>query len=213
MNNLLKYLPWVLCVIIAMLWLSCAQEWARERGRAEDNLAAAMDSTRYYKNRLGTETATVKTLQLDKSQLQNLIIKKDAQLKVLAKDFAQVKTVVKWRGGVRIDSIPVPFSVPVTCEFTRSDSVVSKHYRFDYTVNQAGLQLENISIPDTTIVLTGTKRKWFLGKQTLTTDVTHTNPYMKTVDITSAELVVPEPWYKKWYIWLAAGLLGGALIK
>lgn len=213
METVKKYFPWVLCVVMAMLWLSCAQEWVRERGRANDNLAAAMDLTRYYKNRLDGETATVKTLQLDKNQLRALVIQKDARINALTKEFANVKTVVQWRGGVRVDSIPVPFAVPVPCDFTRTDTVATKHYSFAYRVNQDGLRVDNIAFPDTVTVITGTKRKWFLGKETLTTDVTHSNPHVKANGITAAELVVVQPWYKKWYVWLAAGAVAGALIK
>lgn len=59
---------------------------------------------------------------------------------------------------------------------------------------------------------TGTKRKWFLGKETLTTDITSDNPYLKVTEITSAEVTVPTPWYKKWYVWAAVGAAGGFFI-
>jgi len=81
-----------------------------------------------------------------------------------------------------------------------------------YRVTNDSLQVPQFTTHTETAVMTGTKRKWFLGKQTLVTDVTNTNPHITVTGITSAELAVPEPWYRKWYFWGGLGVLGGVLI-
>ena len=60
-----------------------------------------------------------------------------------------------------------------------------------------------------TTIITGSKRKWFLGKEIYTTDITNSNPHIEITQLKAAEVIIPEPWYKKWYVWFAAGLAGG----
>jgi hypothetical protein len=52
-----------------------------------------------------------------------------------------------------------------------------------------------------------------LGKESLITDVTNTNPHITVSKLKSLEVVVPSPWYKKWYVWLGAGLIGGMVAR
>lgn len=207
-------IPWALCLMLAVAFLLSLQKCSEEIGRADDNLAALTDTVKHFKNKLGTQTASIKTLQLTKKQLQDNFIKKDAELKLLAKEFASIKSVVRYQTITEIDTILVLFKERIPCDFTpKIDSVKTKYYSFAYKLDPAGLQLNKIIIPNEATILTGFKRKWFLGKQTLTTDVTNSNPYIQVTGITSADVVIPEPWYKKWYVWLAAGLVTGAFIK
>ena len=53
----------------------------------------------------------------------------------------------------------------------------------------------------------------FLGKQTITTDIANTNPFISIKNIQSVEITTPEPWYKKWYVWLAGGIAGGVILS
>ena len=70
-----------------------------------------------------------------------------------------------------------------------------------YTVTPDSLTIAPLSVFTETAVITGYKRKWFLGKESLVTEVTHTNPYITTPKINSAEVILPSQWYKKWFIW------------
>lgn len=207
-----NYIPWIISVILAVLLFASLQECSRRGNNQDDNLNALTDSIKYYKNRLGTETASKATLQLSNSQMKEYILKKDKELAELSKEFANVKTVIKTKTELKIDTILIPYDVPVPCDFKRTGEVKDKWYRFMYTSNQNGLKIDSLTIPTKITAITGTKRKWFLGKETLTTDITSDNPYLKVNDITSAEVTIPTPWYKKWYVWAAVGAAGGFLI-
>lgn len=202
-----------LCVILLMLLLLSECKRRAEKVKSEANLTAVFDTVKHYKNKIGTQSATITTLQLDKRLFHDLVLKKDIELKQLTREFSTVNSIVKIKTVTRLDTIYVPFKEEIDCAFRVEDTIDTKHYSFNYEVDSAGLRLTNFKIPNQTTVFTGYKRKWLLGEQTLTTDITNSNPYIQTENIISAEIVIPEPWYKKWYVWLAAGLLAGAMVK
>lgn len=177
------------------------------------NMAALTDSVTHYKNALGTQTASMATLQLSEKQAKDLLLKKDAQLAALVKEFAKIKTVVKYTTVTKYDSIPIVYHDTVPCVFERAGIVEKDWYSFAYKSTQGGVTLLNLTVPDTVTAITGIKRKWFLGKETLTTDITNANPNVTVTSIKAAEIKVPAPVYKKWWVWLAVGLAGGVLIK
>lgn len=203
------------CAII-ILAIAVAATWSvgkKNQKIANANLLAAQAATQAYQNRLGTTTATIQTLQLSNAQMKDAVIGLNSNLKALASEFSSVKNIVIASDYTKIDTVQVTFRDTVPCNFLRRDSVREKWYGFNYKVNQHGLSITNLVIPDTLTVLLGMKRKWLLGKQTITTDITHSNPFASTTYIKSAQVVDPEKWYYKWYVWLAAGLAGGLIIK
>lgn len=203
----------ILCVLLLLLLLASESRRRDDQKISKANMRATFDSITYYKNKLDKQTASVKTFQFDKKSMQNELIKKDAELNVLTKEFASVKSVVKLRTVTKLDTIYVLFTKAIQCEFKQKDSVSKPFYSFGYSIDSTGLEIRDFIIPNEITIITGFKRKWLLGKQTLTTDVTHSNPHIKTENILSAEVIIPEPWYKKWYIWLAAGIVTGTIIK
>lgn len=205
-----KYLPYILCGVLLVLLL---QQRCSGENIVKDNYEALNDSIKYYKNRLGTETATIKTLQADKKTLGILLTDKDKELQELIKEFSSVRNVVKYKDRIIIDTIQVTYTDTLPCpEFERTGAVKNKWYSFRYKSMNDGFTLDSLTIPNEVTVITGVKRKWFLGKQTITTDVTSTNPYIKVTELKAAELEVPSPIYKKWYVWLGIGILGGVIV-
>ncbi len=180
-----------------------------------DNLEAITDSVTYYRNELGTQTAQVKILKLQNRQISEIIIKKDSMFAALAKEFSSVKSVTKFNTITKFDTVYIAHSnawdsLP---HFRLNGKKHNKWFSLNYMVTPDSLTIYPLQVYNKTAVITGFKRKWFLGKETLITEVTHTNPYIETTQLTSAEVTLPSPWYKKWYIWLAAGLAGGLLIE
>lgn len=202
-----------LIVALAVAWLLSMNRCAESQSRSEANAEAMMDTVAHFINKLGTETAGMKTLQLERGQLKKLVLDKDAELKKLAAEFFAVHTVVKSKTITVIDSVYIPYADPVPCVFEKRGIVKHQWYGFNWQSNQNGVQIDSLSFDTETTAIIGIKRKWFWGKETVTTDITNTNPYMKVTEIKAAEVVVPVPWYKKWYVLLAAGAVGGVLMK
>jgi hypothetical protein len=209
-----KYIPHAIILAMAVLLLYSMERCSHHGSALRHNSAALADTVAYFNNAMGTQTATVKTLMAGKQELESIVIARDKQLAQAASHFARVNTVVKYKTSIEVDTVYVAFnakpdSLPA---YNHAGAVFDKWYSFDYNINNRGLQLTNLSLQTETAVVTGIKRKWFLGTQTLTTDVSNTNPYITVIQLQAAEVTLPVPVYKKWYVWLGAGLLGGFIL-
>lgn len=180
---------------------------------SEANITAMADTLSLYQNRLGGKTATIRSLELSNRNFRNTILQNDKKLKALAAEFNQVNTVVKYVAVTKVDTVSIAYPDTIPCSFERTGTLREKWLELDYRADSTGISITNLTLPDTTVIVTGKKRNWFLGKEVLVTDITHSNPYIKVTVIKSAEVTAPSPWYRKWYLWLAAGLVGGLMIK
>lgn len=184
-----------LIFVLAIALFMSIHECKRNEYLTNSKLNALTSKTTSYKNKIGTLTASKKVLQLEKSELKELVFKKDDTLNILRKEFSKVKAIVKTKTVTIIDSIPVPFEIRVPCDFERKGKHLDKWLQFDYAVNQDGFNITNFIIPNEQTTITGFKRKWFLGRQTLTTDITNSNPNIQTTDVQTIQVVVPKRWY------------------
>ena len=203
-------LPALMIILLVMVCYTSRQCYVYKRN-ANVNLIALHDTLRYYNNAIGTQTASIKTLQLEKRQLQE-IITKDKELLLLSKPFTRLQNVVKYNTIAQIDTIRIHYPDSLPCIFERSGKKRNNWYSFNYKSNQRGFEIDSLLTETETTVITGVKRKWILGEQTLSTDISNSNPHIRVTSLKAAEVVLPEPWYKKWYFWLAIGAAGGVLI-
>lgn len=192
----------VILVLVSIVWVQC-----ENNKTANANIDALVSQTEKFRLQNGQLVTTSRTLQLNNKQLKELVINKDSELKELSKKFSKVKTVTNTITVTKIDSVDVPFEVKVPCDFERSDSVIDKYYSFDYAVNQNGLKIKNLTIPDSISIVTGTKRKWFLGKETLVIDITHSNPNIQETSLQHYEVRNKKKWYQT-----DGAKMGGAVI-
>lgn len=200
----------IAALLVALLFAT--NTCARANRKAAEQILALTDTLSHYTNALGTQTSSIRTLQTDKTQLQQMVLSKDNELATLAKSFSKVHSVTKYKTVTVVDTITIQYRDSVPCVFNRKGFVKNSWYSFKYKSDQNGINIDSLQIPNSTSVIIGTKRKWFLGKEMLTTEITHTNPYVTTPQLTSAEILRPTPLYKKWYIWLGIGLAGGVLL-
>jgi hypothetical protein len=213
-----RIIPYALLLFLLVIIVRQCQQNSKIKDLAQANTNTLTDSIRYYTNRLGSQTAMIRTLQLDKQQFESLIIEKDKELSKLAEEFVSVKSVTQAQSEITIDTIAVKFEekIPIgdsAGSFVRSGLIKNKWYTVGYKVTNDSLTLSPFSTLTKTYIITGTKRRWFLGKETLTTEVSYDNPYIKVTEMEAAEIAVHQKWYQKWYVWLAAGLVGGLVIK
>lgn len=199
----------ILIFVLAVALFMSVHECNRNEYLTDSKLNALTSETIHYKNKIGTLTASKNVLKLEKSELKELVYKKDDTLNTLRKEFSKVKAIVKTKTVTIIDSIPVPFEIRVPCDFERKGKHIDKWLQFDYAVNQNGFNISDFTIPNEQTTITGFKRKWFLGKQTYTTDITNTNPFITTVDVQTIEVVVPKRWYDTRLFNISLGVVGG----
>lgn len=152
------------------------------------------------------------TLLLTAEELQENIIDKDHEIKVLSAGFHAVQYVTTIKTITKTDTIKIPFEKPIPCNFVREGAVFKEWFSLGYKVDSLGLTIEPIIIPNKQIIITGFKRKWFLGRTNAVTEVSNTNPLIEIQDVHSFETVVPKHWYDSKILWLTAGLLTGVIL-
>ena len=199
-------------IILIVACFASITKCTNEANLRDNNLSAMSDSISYYKNKLGTVTAEKEVLQLTKDDFEKYQLKNDAKLAALTKEFSKVKQVVIASQKIKIDSILVPFETQIPCEFEVVGDYETEWYNLGYKINQEGLTIEPFNTWNEQTVITGFKRKWFLGKQYMTTDVTNSNPFMQTTEIKTIEVVVPKKFYDTRLFNIGVGFLGGALL-
>lgn len=177
-----------------------------------DNLTAVQTENATFKNQLGTITTQNRTLQFTNKQLEDQVIDKDQKLKALTKGYSKVTNITTIGTVAKIDTVEVPFEVAIPCSFSRDGAVAEEFYSFNYNIDSLGLSLENIYVPNQLTVVTGFKRKNIFSKQFAVTEVTSDNPLVEVTNLQGYQAVVPKKWYESILLWLATGLVSGALI-
>lgn len=213
MDKLKYYIKEILIVGLAIALFFSVKTCKSESHLKDSANKQLTAKTEYFKNKLGTTTATIQVLEVDKNTLKNTILKQDDSLKKLASEFAKVKSIVKWKSIYKIDTIRVNFETELPCDFKIFDRYDRKWLSFNYQFDNTGFILDDLTIQNQTTIITGFKRKWFLGKQTLITDITNTNPYFKSTEIKSTTITIPKPFYDTRVFNIGVGLVGGLLIN
>lgn len=198
-------------ILIVALLISFQKCNFEKELRASQNVAYN-DTVSVFKNKLGTLTSEKKVLKMTNSDLKENILSGNAKLKALTDEFAKVKSLVVVKEKVVIKSIEVPFEVQIPCEFERTGIKSEKLYSFNYKINQNGFNISDLEIPNEQTIITGFKRKWFLGRQTLTTDITNSNESIIIQDVKTIEIVIPKRFYDTRAFNIGVGFIGGALL-
>lgn len=208
-KTIAKVIPYLVIAVLLLLLNRKCQDY----DRVENLYLSESSKVEMYKNKLGGMTATISALELSEKQLKETILQKNDSLKKLASEFNKVRYITVVKEVVRVDSVRVPFEVQIPCEFERLGKYdTDSHFKFNYTLNQTGFSIYDIEIPNEQTVITGLKRKWMFGKQTLHTDITNTNPYIHTKEIQTIVVPVKVEWYNNKFVWFGLGAVGGIMM-
>lgn len=199
---------WIYIVSILALTSIIISKKANELTQKK-NVEALQSELTNYKLRDGTLVASNKVLQFDNEQLKNSLSKKETEL---AKKFSQVQTVTIIQEKLRIDTLKIVYKDTIKCNFRRVGTVKNNNYSLNYITTQKGIKLSNLVVPDTVTIITGKKRKWFLGKETETVDVLHSNVLIKTEEIKHIQNTPKKKWYDTNLFKIGIGVIGGAVL-
>lgn len=161
-----------------------------------------------FKNQIGTLTTRVSTLQLTQKELRQQMSDTVAKL---AKRFHKIETVTGAKFQAKIDTAKVTFKEPIPCRFVREGSERKEWYSFKYRIDENQFKIRDLVVPAKVFVITGTQRKWFLGRQTLVTEISFDNPNILILDATSIKTVVKPKWYDSKLFTFAAGFVAAEI--
>lgn len=185
-----NWLGLLLCLIVCVLLFQQCQE----NSRLVSNFSALQTKNTTYKNKFGTLTTKVATLELTNSELKKVLPDTVYQL---TKPFTAVKNITTIKTVTKFDTIKIVFKEPIPCSFVRDSSTVKEWYSFNYRIDSTGLLIKNLQIPNEQIVITGTQRKWFLGKQTLITEITNTNANIIIIGAKNYQTTIKPNWIER----------------
>lgn len=193
---------WVLVLLVltlsSMLLVKCKNEKLLTSNL--DTLHVQMES---YKLKNGQLVNTTKTVTYQKVP----------NTTALTKQFAKVRTIIKIVEKVRIDTVNVVYHDTIALPFERKGSVVTEDYSLDYKSTHKGLSIANLTVSDSLEIVTGVKRKWFLGKETQTIDVVHSNKHIETTGLQHIEIKPKKKFYETTLFKIGLGILIGTQIK
>ena len=197
----------VCLILLSQLFQKCQSEEVQLA-----NIEALNSQTKVYKLKNGQLVTSVENLYYTNKQLKNSNLMKDKKVKELINKFSNVKSVTKYVTNTKFDTIKLVYNDSIPCNFERVGSDLKQWYHIAYKSNQKGVEITELSIPDSVIVVTGDKRKWFWGKSTSVTDITHANPFVETESIQHIEVVQPARWYDSTIFKIGVGFIGGILL-
>ena len=173
-NKILRFIILVLIVLMFLLFFrNC-----KEQRELEKNLEATLSENTIFKNKIGTLTNESKVIELSNKQLKELIIKKNDTLKKLTDGFSKVKVITKFKTNTIIDTIKIVYKYSIPCNFEINGKKSTELYSFKYKSTNKSFEIDSLNVPTELFVITGTKKKWFWGKNTLVTDVSTSNKYV-----------------------------------
>lgn len=209
--NKSKVANFILCGVCVLLLCLLFNKCQNENLQLA-NVDALNSQLTTYKLKNGQLVTSAKTLSYTNAQLKNSLLGKDKVLKEVMDKFAKVKSVTKYVTNTKLDTIAITYTDSIPCVFDKDGAIFHEWYSLGYNSNQKGITITELSIPDSVAIVTGTKRKWFLGKQTQTIDITHTNPFVETDAVQHIEVVAKPKWYQTTIFKLGLGFLGGYLL-
>ena len=194
MTTLSKILPYVIITVLCFVIFRQCDSKNQSDNSQESVQEFLNDSITYYKNRLGQQVAEKRAIQGDKQALEILLSKQidsTGQLKSLVWKFRKVQSAGNITQATRIDTIEIPYEVPLPVHFTREFSKQTDYYSITGKANQNGVSLEKIEIPNTLSFAIGKKRTGFFNSE-YRIEAVNSNPYIQTTGLDSYTLDVPE---------------------
>lgn len=211
MIDLKKTWIFILSIVCLILFSSLFSKCKNEKIQSS-NVKALNSKVTAYKLKNGQLVLSSETLKYTNNQLKENLISKDYKLKELTKKFSNIKSVTKYVTNTRIDTITIKYKDTIPCVFERIGAIFEKDYELEYRSTQRGVTIMELFVPDSVIVVTGQKRKWFLGKEVATLDITHSNKFVETEYIQHAEVVIPKKWYDTTLFKFGIGFVLGTVI-
>jgi cell division protein FtsB len=196
-------------IVILLFCLSAKCESEKVQMANVDALNAELA---IYKLKNGQLVVTKEALVYTNKELREKVLNKDLMLKELAKKTAVIKTVTRYVNKIRVDTINVNYADSIQCLFERTGSLASKDYSLNYKSNQDGLQISDLAIDNNVTIVTGTTRKWFLGKETQTISITNSNKLVSIESLEHFEIKREKRWWDSNLFKIGLGFAAGALI-
>jgi len=192
----------VIIILASLLFVKCESEKT-----ALSTIDALTKENEMYVLENKQLVTSSNVLMIEKESTALELIGKDKELKEIVSKFSKVKTIIKYKEPIKIDSVKVPYKDSVPCIFEKTGRVFNKEYSFSYKSNQNGFEIKDLNIPNDVIIVSGIKKKWFWGKETIVTDVTNSNKRIVSINLQHIEIVPNKKFYETTICKIGVGYL------
>lgn len=182
----------IIAAIIVILLLSVLIK--SDSNRKQEHFDKKND-TKTYKLPDGTQVSTSNTKEVTKKELNQLIKTQNKPQKALLKQFSKVKNVTETVTETTIDTIKLAPKDSMSVKNGYSGLFLKDNFSFNYKVDKNEVLITNFKLIDTSTIVSGIKRSWFLGKETETKDIIHSSKNTVTTSIDDVRVKEKKPWY------------------
>ena len=193
----------VVLFLISQLYVKCENE--KHAMATIDSMNSKMTTYKLSNDKL---VFSKNTLELSNDQLKNEL-EKNKTSSLISKKFANVKEYTTVTEKVNVPVIKVVYKDSIKVKFDKFGEINVPEYSLKYHSSNKGLQINNLSINDTVTIISGMKRKWFLGKETNTIDVSHSNKFIEITEVKHIEKKQPKQFYETNIFKIGIGVLIG----
>ena len=184
-NHLRRLYP-LLALVFLFLWLRSCHKAAQQASRYETNLRATQTKIRSYRLSNGQLAQEKALLLVTREELKEQVWVKDDSLQLLLKKLNDPLVTVKWKTQYVYDTVYIPFDTPVPAPFRRNFSKTGEWYSLSGTVDQNGISIDKLSIPNVQRLVVGYQK----GNPIVR--VTNSNPYLTTEAMEGQIIKIPK---------------------
>lgn len=194
-------------VLFAMLFSKCQNE----KVQLATIKALTKENTSYkLKNNQLVVSSEILNAKNKKQAIE--IIGSNESIKELTTKFSKVKSITKYIEKLKIDTVKVVYKDTVPFTFEKQGNIANSDYSLNYKSNQKGISITDLVIENDITIVTGLKRKWFLGKETQTIDITNSNKLIKIGELKQVDVTPKKRFYETTLFKVGIGILAGTLI-
>ncbi|TVZ55585.1 hypothetical protein OD91_0840 [Lutibacter sp. Hel_I_33_5] len=192
----------LIIAVISLLYFQKCESSKFDLKIANNNLEAAKDTITFTKNKLGQTVADKQSVIFDNANLRKIIDKKDVEIREATRNWKSILAAAKLEQKIQIDTLKIPFDVPVKYDFERFFEYKTNYYHVNGVATNTGVTVGKLEMFNTQTIVFGKKRIGMF-KTEFRAEVTNSNPLIKTTGLDSWQKIEKQ---KRWGIGVGFGV-------
>jgi len=182
-------------VIFALLALVCflvikGCDQSNNIKRFKTNAAVLKEDLSFTKSKLGQEIAGKSALEVTLKELKEGYWIPDDSLIDVSKGFKKVQSATIIKTKYKVDTVTIVYDSPGKEYFKREWSKITPHFAITGVSTNAYTRIDSLTLLNTQRLVIGTEKGFF--NNTLSVQVTNSNPYIKTTDLLTQSVTIPN---------------------
>ena len=178
----------LLALVCFLLIKGCNQ--SNNIKRFKTNAAVLKEDLSFTKSKIGQETAGKSALEVTLNELKEGSWVPDDSLIDISKGFKKVQSATIIKTKYKVDTVTIVYDSPGKEYFKREWSKITPHFTITGVSTNAYTRIDSLTLLNTQRLVIGTEKGFF--NNTLSVQVTNSNPYIKTTDILTQSITIPN---------------------